>query len=294
MSKSDAALLQKIEYLIHTVQALADKARAEQDREQARYTLKCMAALGDAVLKERDVFGIEPWHGVHDDVPLAQPGEYLLRLKDGKGEALPPYPAIMCFYEHGMTAAIDTALFLCALAQFSRSEEKQVSINVSARSLRDADFIRTVLARLNDMSFAEDEKIIIEIHETTPDLKMSKDVLRLLREAGVMFAIDDVGLSMDDVLRMAEFDEIADFVKLDRHSVCAHPENKNSLDHVISFVTSMLPDAVLVAEGVKSAEHAAQLLEHHPQIKYVQGLYLPTSRSEFSREWAAQRGDKAA
>ena len=46
----------------------------------------------------------------------------------------------------------------------------------------------------------------------------------------------------------------------------------------------MLPDAVLVAEGVKSAQHAQEILSFHPEIKYVQGLYLP-GREEFAREW---------
>ncbi len=277
--------LQRIEALILKVQAFYDAAETPEQKKEADYTLKCMSSLAMAVIDKKPIFGVEPWHVINEDVPLGCPGEFLLRLKDSGGEALPPYPAIITFYQNGMTADIDTILFLCALSQFENSDEGQISINVSARSLRDADFIRAVLGRIEEMDFAPDKKIIVEVHETTPELKMSKDVLALFRKCGVMFAIDDVGLGMGDVMRLAEFEDIADFIKLDRHSVCAKPEDANSLDHVISFITSMLPEATLVAEGVKSADHAAQLHEQHPQIKYVQGLYLPESRDEFAREW---------
>lgn len=289
MTSIDTPLLRGIERLIVNVQALIETAPSKALKERAQYTLKCMAALGHAVLKQRDIFGIEPWHVIDETVPLDAPGEYLLRLKDHNGNHMPPYPAIITFYENGMASDIDTVLFLCALKQFERSDETQISVNVSARSLQNAEFIKTVLQRIERAPLTHNKTLIIEIHETTPELKMSQDVLKLFRNAGVLFAMDDVGLSMGDVLRMSEFDEIADFIKLDRNSVCAHPEKPNALDHVISFVTSLLPNATIVAEGVKSAEHARELKEHHPHIKYVQGLHLPVSRDEFNKDWKAQR-----
>lgn len=283
---TDTDLLKRIESLGHAVKNLSET--TENGRELARfdYVLQCLSSLTDAVSHGRDIFGVEPWHPVRDDVPLSCPGEMLLRLKDKKGEALPPYPAIMTFYQNNLTADIDTVLVLCALDQFKRSAEKQVSINISARSLRNTEFVKIVLQQLETLDLAEDEKIIVEIHESTPNLQMSRKVLDLFREAGVAFAIDDVGLSMNDVLRLSEFEVIADFIKLDRKSVRSHPENSNSLDHVVSLITSILPGAVLVAEGVKDAGHAQKLHEYHPAIKYVQGMHLP-GRTEFFQEWAA-------
>lgn len=285
MKMKDARLLQSIEDLIVKMQALEEQTTDPDKREGVEYTLRALVALTDAVLQENPVFGIEPWHPITDDVPLSQPGEMLLRLKDRKGAPIAPYPAIMTFYQNGLTAEIDTVLFLCALNQFQQSDEKQVSINVSAMSLRDADFIKIIHERLEGMSLAEDEKIIMEIHESAT-LKMSQKALRLFRDVGLGFAIDDVGLNMNDVLRISEFENIADFIKIDRQSVIAKPESKNSLDNVVSFISSMLPETVLVAEGVRDAEHAAQLHEFHPDIKYVQGLYL-LPRDEFAQQYRA-------
>jgi len=207
-----------------------------------------------------------------------------LRLKDYKGKHMPPYPAIMAFYESGYTAEIDGILFLAALGQFIRSEEKQVSINISARSLRDPDFVRCTLDRLETLECAEDEKIIIEIHESTPNLTMSRHVLALYKKFGVAFALDDVGLNMNDIMRLAEFDQLASFIKIDRHAVCAVDGASNSLQEVVNFVHKFMPEVVMVAEGVQDAEHALAIKDRFPEIHYVQGLYLPENRKKFQME----------
>ena len=237
------------------------------------------------VLRQDDVFCIEPWHIVSPHAPLSMPGEMLLRVKDFKGQAMAPYPAIMAFYENGYTAQIDGILFLAALGQYERMYkaglEKQVSINISARSLRDSDFVKCTLERLESLDLASDQKIIIEIHESSPHLSMSRQVLELYKLLGVGFAIDDVGLNMNDVLRLADFEGLAEFVKIDRHSVCAAPEDSNSLQQVMSFLRTLMPDAVAVAEGVKDEKHAAEVFEDFPDILYVQGLYLTGDREKF-------------
>ena len=111
-----------------------------------------------------------------------------------------PYPAIMAFYNNGFTAQIDGILFLAALEQFERMRnadlEKQVSINISARSLRDPDFVKCTLERLESLNLDSEQTIIIEIHESTPHLTMSRQVLELYSVIGVEFAIDDEGISV--------------------------------------------------------------------------------------------------
>lgn len=279
MAGYDRALLKRIEDLMGRAQALEDAAARQ-------CTLEALAALGEAVVRRLDIFGIEPWHALTPDVPLDAPGEMLLRLKDAKDRLIPPYPVIMTFYQNGLAAEIDTVLFLAALSQFERGAERQVSINIAALALQNGDFVRTVLERIEAMKLAPERKIIIEIHESAPHLGLNKKVLGHFRKAGVLFAIDDVGLSLADVMRLAEFDGIADFVKLDRQSVRSHPDNVNSLDHVVSLIQSLLPGAVMVAEGVKSAEHARAVHNFHPGICYVQGLYLP-DRATFAAQWQA-------
>jgi len=281
----DTELLRRIENLIRSFQKHVQDSEGTDQEEQMVYALRALVSLANMVLKKEDVFGIEPWHIISPHAPLSMPGEMLLRVKDFKGEPMAPYPAIMAFYETGFTAQIDAILFLAALDQFDRMRqqglEKQVSINISARSLRDSDFVKATIERLESLELNSEEKIIIEIHESSPHLAMSRQVLELYKVLDVGFAIDDVGLNMNDVLRLAEFEGLAEFVKIDRHSVCAQDGEANALSQVMSFVRTLMPDVVAVAEGVKSEGHAYEIAQAYPDIQYVQGLYLTSDREDF-------------
>lgn len=298
----DKDLLRRIEDLIRSFQFHVKDAEGGENEDQMVYGLRALVALANMILKKEDVFGIEPWHLISQHAPLSMPGEMLLRLKDFKGEPMPPYPAIMAFYDNGYTAEIDGILFLAALGQFERMREagleKQVSINISARSLKSADFVKSTLERLESLQLASDEKIIIEIHESTPHLTMSRQVLELYKTLDVGFAIDDVGLNINDVIRLAEFEGLAEFIKIDRHSVCAPEEDANALSQVMSFVRTLMPDTIAVAEGVKDAAHAYQIARNHTDILYVQGLYLPSNREAFKLDYynyyVEQTGHKTA
>jgi EAL domain-containing protein (putative c-di-GMP-specific phosphodiesterase class I) len=264
---------------------LSKAAQDEAQQNAAACAAACLESLSAAIDQKKPIFGIEPWHKVHKDAPLPQPGEMLLRLKDASGNALPPYPAIMAFYNNGMAAEIDTILALCAVQQFKDSDEQQISVNVSGRSMRDAGFIKTVLPVIESMKLPKTQKIIFEIHESAPSEIMSPRVLDLCRRIGIAFAIDDVGLSLNDIFRLSQFEQIADFIKLDRKWVMTKPGEKMSLDNLMALIGATLPNAYLVAEGVKSAEHAAELHRHHKNIHYMQGMHLPP-REVFAQEWA--------
>jgi len=240
------------------------------------------------ILRDKIAFTMEPWHAIAQKPKLTQAGEMLLRLRDYKGEVMPPYPFIMAFYNNGFTPQLDTILVLTALRRFEKDERfRQVSINISAKSLRDQDFVKTILGRLEVMNllYQPEQKVIFEIHESSVELATSRKVLELFRAAGVGFAIDDVGLSMSDVMRLAEFEGIADYIKIDRHAVLGKPEEPNNLANVMQFVRTMLPESIIVAEGVQSADHAQAILNGFPDIDYVQGLYLPDSRRAFQTDF---------
>jgi EAL domain-containing protein (putative c-di-GMP-specific phosphodiesterase class I) len=284
MSETDIELLRRIERLIAEFKERVDDAVGTPAEAALTYGLRSLAALANMVMLDMEVFCVEPWHALRRDVPLPVPGEMLLRLKDYKGRPLTPYSAIMAFYEHGYTAQIDTILFLAAMNQLGKSEEKQVSINVSSRSLRDPDFVRTALDRVEQMGPDTGQRIIIEIHESAPTVSMVRRVLELFHDAGISFAIDDVGLSMDDVIRLSEFGGVADYVKIDRNTVCAEPGAPGGLEEVMAFIRSALPGTAVVAEGVRTAGQALEIHRNFPEIAYVQGMYLP-DRGHFKAMW---------
>ena len=288
----------RIENLVQKINNLYNHIMTADKKSELSCTLPALKALHNHIADNTQIFGYEMWYPLLDsyysngngkdgDNNYANnPVEMLLRLKDSKGDDISPYPVIMAMYNNGLAEDIDTILFLCALRQFKMSNYKLVSINISARSLLSSDFIKTILPALETMRLETNGKkeTIIEIHESAPTLVMSKHILSMFHRFGAHFAIDDVGLSLNDVFRFSEFDGIANYIKIDRHMVCSPPDSENSLPCVISFIKSILPDSVLVAEGVESVEQAYDLHRQYPQLDYVQGKFLPKPE-EFMHLW---------
>jgi EAL domain-containing protein (putative c-di-GMP-specific phosphodiesterase class I) len=283
MTDTDSELLLLIDSLHEKIRKLGERATKPDQKERAIYAEQYLRALANMLEKKGMVFCIEPWHALDNDGGVA-PGEMLLRVKDATGQAMAPYPAIMTFYHNGFTAELDTILALSALKQFRESGEKQVSINISCRSLQDPGFVKAVLTQLESMKLTPEEKILFEIHESNASVKINPKTLAMLKQFNVGFALDDVGLSMNDVFRLSSFEHIADYIKLDRESIGANPDDPRSLAQILALAKSLLPEAIMVAEGIKSAEHAREILKIHPGIRFVQGMHLP-DRETFSREW---------
>lgn len=288
MNEIEKDLLSRIEVLLDRYRRFVKEAENTPKEDALVYGLRGLVSLANMVMRGAALFGMEPWHVVAKSAPYTGIAEMLLRLRDYKGKAMPPYPFIMTFYEHGFTTELDTILVLAALREFKRNpQERQIAVNVSARSLLDADFVKVVLRHLERLELTKnpDEVIIFEIHESTANLSMSQSVLNLFRQVGCGFAIDDIGLSMNDVMRLTEFEGIADYIKIDRHSVCAKSDSPNSMGKVMSFVETMLPNTTIIAEGAQSALHARDIFQNFPNVTYVQGLYLNDDRKGFQVEY---------
>ena len=279
-------VMRRIETLKEKLQPLETQATAPVEKEQITYGARYLDRMAEMLSKGNLIFGVEPWHPLRDDLPLKKAGEFLLRVKDSSGAPLPPYPAVMAFYQNGFTDELDTILTLCALEQFRKTSERQISINISCKSLKNPDFLKAALSKIETLKLEPDEKIIFEIHESAAVVKISDKTAMLFRNFGVQFAIDDVGLSMTDVFRLSAFENIASYIKLDRKVVNSVAEESNSLVHILSLVRSTLPDAHVVAEGIQNVQHARVVHAMHPNVVYAQGLYLPPP-DVFAKEWRA-------
>jgi EAL domain-containing protein (putative c-di-GMP-specific phosphodiesterase class I) len=281
---ADPEILRRIEALSRKLHSLATKAQMHEQKERALYTAKYLDCLGMMVAQDKIVFDVEPWHPLAENSPLSSAGEMLLRVKDFQGKPLPPYEAVMALYSNGFTEEFDTLLCLCALNQFRQGEDRQVSINISCRSLQNQDFVKTVNTQIEKMRLKLSEKIILEIHESNAVIEVPKRTSDLFRKNGVVFAMDDVGLSINDVFRLSAFEGIADYIKLDRQTVNGNPDDPKALAHILSLAHSILPNAQMVAEGIQNAGHAQEVLNAHPNVRFVQGLYLP-DRATFKSQW---------
>lgn len=287
MNEQDADILKRLEALSKKMGTLAERAVANEQKERALYARKFAEGFGMMVAQDKMIFGLEPWHALGAQ-PLSAAGEMLLRVNDFNGNPLSPYPAVMTLYHNGFTEALDTIIALRALSEFRKGSEKQISINISCRSLKDKDFIEALVKRLEGMKISGSEKIILEIHESNAVIELDKKFMKLLKKLGVQFAMDDVGVSINDIFRLSAFEGVADYIKLDRASVQAHPEDPRALGKILALAKSHLPGIAMVAEGIQSADHAREIMKLYPDVKYVQGMNLP-ERAEFIKAWREKK-----
>lgn len=242
-----------------------------------------LEALTHMVEHGENIFGIETWHPLED--PTQSPAEMLLRLKNKQGQPLPPYPFVMLCYSQGLTAELDAILLLKGLQEFQTALRdqgtKQISLNVSARSLKDPDFMKLAL----DVLEKDGRDVVFEIHETS-DTISNPDTLKLLRKKGVRFALDDVILNLGDMERLTQFEGLTSFMKLD-HKLLTDSYYKPLLGPTMSFIASSTEDNRIVAEGVKTVDDARLLHMQYPSIKFVQGRDLPDQKT-FAKDWKAK------
>ena len=129
-----------------------------------------------------------------------------------------------------------------------------VSVNLSARSLHDPDLPDYVGRTLRSHGLAWD-RVVLEVTETTAmrDPHVTAKVLRRLREAGALIAVDDFGIGHSSLAYLKHFP--VDLLKLDRSFVAE--VGKGTLDEELVEVMINLAHRIgarVVAEGVERDE----------------------------------------
>jgi diguanylate cyclase len=160
-----------------------------------------------------------------------------------------------------------------------------MSVNVSARQLREPGFVDDVLAALAACGLPAD-RLAIEVTEAAVlDGDPASDALHALRRLGVGLALDDFGTAASSLGLLLTCPVNA--LKLDRSFVdqlCVDSRQRAVATAVIQMARALDLDAV--AEGVEHPEHAALLRDLG--YRRAQGfLYSPpVPGAEFARRWA--------
>jgi diguanylate cyclase (GGDEF)-like protein/PAS domain S-box-containing protein len=137
-----------------------------------------------------------------------------------------------------------------------------LSVNVSSRELREADFVASVLRVVAATGF-DPAQLVLEVTETSliDDLSEARRRLEQLREAGVRVAVDDFGSGYSSLgyLRRLPLDA----VKIDRMFVAglsASEQGRELALAVVRLVDTL--DLPTIAEGIETAE----------ELEYVRSL----------------------
>ncbi|GAB7192931.1 hypothetical protein NUM3379_36400 [Kineococcus sp. NUM-3379] len=168
-----------------------------------------------------------------------------------------------------------------------------VHVNVSSRELESQDLADDVLDALQRYSLPPD-RLVLEVTETLAPLlveALGHDV-RVLRERGVRFAVDDLGTGSSSLARLSELP--VDVLKVDARFV-AGLGAEAGCDAVVRAIVGVgrALGPVVVAEGVQTPQQA-ELLRRY-RCERAQGHLFSSPRPEgelvaLLREWPLRAG----
>lgn len=147
-----------------------------------------------------------------------------------------------------------------------------VSVNLSARSLHDAD-LPSYIARCFETHGIEPGRLVLEVTESAAmrDVEITARILGQLKEAGALIALDDFGVGHSSLAYLKHFP--VDVLKLD-HNFISGIGNESKQEHLIETMITFAHriGAQVVAEGVEEQGQLDWLRE--AGCDYVQGYLL--------------------
>ncbi|SEN33980.1 EAL domain, c-di-GMP-specific phosphodiesterase class I (or its enzymatically inactive variant) [Loktanella fryxellensis] len=185
--------------------------------------------------------------------------EGLIRLLDDAGRVIPAANFMPQVADSAIGRRIDTLALQLALRMLRLHQGMRLSINVSARSLADWRWRRTLEAGLVEHG-ALGQRLIFEISETSA-MHLHEVVMGFMEDMqprGVAFALDGFGGGMTAFRHLKDF--FFDMVKIDKSfvkGIAGDPDNQVLVEALVTVAHQF--EMFAVAEGVENARDAAWL-----------------------------------
>jgi diguanylate cyclase (GGDEF)-like protein/PAS domain S-box-containing protein len=226
--------------------------------------LEMRTALHEAIEEEQFVLQFQPIVELVDQRITGV--EALVRWQHPAKGLLGPFHFVEAAEESGAIVGIGSWVLRDALRQFTQWKTENpettlryVSVNVSARQFRGADFADQVRSALAETG-ARPQWLLLEITESLV-LKDADKVLadlKALRAMGVRIAIDDFGTGYSSLSYLRQMP--VDVLKLDKSFIddILHSRQQHALVDAIVTLSHNL-DLAVVAEGIEEAGQRAAL-----------------------------------
>ena len=207
--------------------------------------------------------------------------EALLRWPHAEWGMVQPDQFIALAEETGHIIPLGSWVLRQAMADVAQLQQRTpghppvyVSVNVSARQLRDPDFVRGVRRQLTESGLAP-TSLVLELTESgllRPDQRLQSD-LEDLKAIGVRLAIDDFGTGYSSLSYLRELP--IDLLKVDKSFVdgIAVSTQRLALVEVIVRIAKTL-GLTVIAEGIESEVQRDMLVSMG--CRYGQGYLLAT------------------
>ncbi|MDK9693763.1 MAG: EAL domain-containing protein [Sulfurimonas sp.] len=205
--------------------------------------------------------------------------EALVRIIGEDGKIIPPYQFLPQIKHTNMHYKLTQRILALVFEKF-KTNQKQVSINISFTDLNNHDIEETIVQALH----ADDHlasRVTFEILESdeVDDIELFKQKIQLLHSLKAKVSIDDFGSGYSNFKRI--IDTEANYLKIDGSLIKNIHINSKDFKVVRSIVHFALQSNMqTIAEFVHSKEVYDKLLLL--DIDYMQGYYIAEPKSELA------------
>ena len=252
----------------------ASVAQRRSDLDQVNY-------LQSALIQNRFLLYAQPIAPLNEEVGPDR-YEVLVRMLDDDDHALPPSKFMPAAERYKMMSAVDRWVIKKTLDQLGNADNMlevnlaRFSINVSAQSLADEDFIEYIEARIAESGISADS-LCFEITETAvvSNLERAQRFIRRLRRLGCRLALDDFGTGFCSFAYLKDLP--VHYVKIDGVFVRDILENPLSEAILVSMTKiAKVMQAATVAEHVENDLVMQQMRKFG--MDFVQGFAIGKPR----------------
>ena len=242
---------------------------------QRRSDLDQVGRLQSALLDDRFVLFAQPIKSLQTG-ETAPRYEILVRMLDEQGNVLPPNKFLSAAERYQMMGAIDRWVVRRTLDELSAADNPlevglgSFSINVSAQSLMDKDFLEFVEAQVAESGVPPDA-LCFEITETSVVrcLEMAQYFIARMRHLGCRVALDDFGTGYCSFAYLKDLP--VHYVKVDGvfiRDILENPLSEAIVDSLVRIADVM--SAAVVAEHVETDLVIQRLRQQG--VSYAQGF----------------------
>jgi len=225
--------------------------------------------------------------------------EALIRWQHPDRGLLAPSEFLPVIEDHPLAVDVGEWVIDTALTQIERWHEaglnlQQVSVNVGARQLQQADFVERLKSILAKHPQVNPANLQIEVLETSAlsDMTQVSKVIEECAQIGVMFALDDFGTGYSSLTYLKRL-RVA-LLKIDQSFVRDMLEDADDLailEGVIGLAAAFKRQ--VIAEGVETIEHGTALLKLGCELAQGYGIARPMPGAQMPSWVAAWQPDDA-
>lgn len=239
----------------------------DKQREQFRTWLKTSDTLLTALGGNRLVLAFQP-------VIAAKSGEVkfyetLVRMVDADGRLVAAGEFMPVVEQMGIARLVDQCISKMALEELKTYPDLTLSINISAWTLDEPTWLRSLLKTLRETPEIA-ERLIVEITETVAlsDMSRARSFVRTLQALGARVALDDFGTGNTSFRQIKELG--VDIVKIDKSFVrrmATTYDNRLFVQTLQKLAEGCSVETV--GEGAETAQEVEMLQKDG--ITYIQG-----------------------